>query len=120
MSSQKTTVVLDDDVRVAATATNTSSTATLTTTYGSTLHLKVTNGATGPTLPGQCQINVSADNGSHWYAFGGALISSLGNNVVTDWSVSIPAAIQYLRVVTSGNTVQAVVVRTEISTITKV
>lgn len=120
MASTKTLVVLDNNVSNGAGGTNTSATATLTTGYGALLYLKISNGATGPVLPAQIQVNVSADSGANWYALGGALIAALGNAVVSSWTCPIPIGVMYLQVVTSGNTSQAVTVRSELVQVTKI
>lgn len=50
----------------------TSAAETIDTGYGAALHIKLTNGATGPTVPAQVQIEVSADN-TEWYEHGGGV-----------------------------------------------
>lgn len=120
MASTKVVSVLDNNVTlVAAAANNTSSVATLTTGYGGQLSIKITNGATGPTVAAQAQIQTSPD-GTNYYSFGGALVAALGNAVVSSWSISIPVGIQYLRVVSGSNTGQNVVIRAEISAVTAI
>jgi len=111
MVTTKVVSVLDNNVTLTAAAANhTSGNWDLQDGYGGKLGLKVTNGATGPTLAAQCQIQVSGDN-TNWYNLGGALISTLGNNVVTSWVVMVPIGAKYLQVISGSNTGQDVVLR---------
>lgn len=120
MSATKTTTVLDNNITLSAGAgDHTSSVWIITGGYGGEIFLKVTNGATGPTLPAQCQIWVSPDN-SNWYKFGNALLATLGNNVVTPWSFPIPMSVKYLKVISGSNTDQDVTLRVEGTETTKV
>ena len=119
MASTKAVTVLFNDVTLAPATPQTSALWTLTTGYGGLLNIKVTNGATGPTLAAQAQIQASPDN-SHWYNFGGALLAQLGNSIVTSWSIPIPVGVEYLQVVISGNTGQNVTVRAEGAQVTAI
>ena len=120
MASIKTVTVLDDDVTLTAgAADHTSSVWTIDDGYGGELYVKVTNGATGPTVAAVVQIWASADN-SNWYKFGGALGSTLGNTIVSSWSISIPIGVEYIKVISGSNTVQDVVVRVEGTEITAI
>ena len=120
MATTKVVTVLDDNVSlVASAADHTSSIWTLDDGYGGQLGIKITNGATGPTVAAQAQIWVSPDN-SNYYKLGGALVSTLGNNVVTSWSISIPIGVEYCKVVSGSNTGQACVIRSEGSEVTAI
>lgn len=120
MASVKTVTVLDDNVTLTAGAADrTSSVATLTTGYGGQLHIKHTNGATGPTVASQSQVWVSPDN-SNWYKLGGALVATLGNNAITSWSVPIPIGVGYVEVISGSNTGQDVALRVEIMQVTAI
>lgn len=118
MASTKAVTVLDNNVTLTASAADhTSGVWTVDDGYGGQLHIKITNGATGPTVAAQAQIWVSPDN-SNWYKFGGALIAQLGNAVVTSWSISIPTGVEYVEVISGSNTGQDVVIRVEGSEVT--
>jgi hypothetical protein len=120
MPSAKVVAVLDDNVNLVASAADHGSTMwDLTAGYGGELHIKITNGATGPTLPAQAQVQVSPDN-SHWYAFGGALVAGLGNDVVSSWNVPIPIGVAYAKVVSGSNTGQNVTIRIEGTQVTAI
>jgi len=98
----------------------TSSVVTLDDGYGAALHIKLTNGATGPTVAAQVQIEVSADN-SEWYEVGSALVGKTGNNAVISWGdIPISIGVEYLRLVAGSNTDQDVVVDADISEVTAV
>lgn len=120
MASTKFVTVLDDNVTLVASAgDHTSSVWTIDDGYGGELYIKITNGATGPTIAAQAQIWASPDN-SNYYKFGGILISTLGNSIVTSWSIPIPIGIEYIKVVSGSNTGQDVVVRIEGSEVTAI
>jgi hypothetical protein len=111
MATTKVVTVLDDNVTLAHDSANhTSGLLDLQDGYGGLLQVKITNGVTGPTIAAQCQVQVSGDN-SNWYNLGGALISTLGNSIVTSWSVPIPIGAKYLHVVSGSNTGQDVTLR---------
>lgn len=120
MASTKIVTVLDNNVTLTASAgDHTSSVWDLADGYGGELHIKITNGATGPTVAAQAQIWVSPDN-SNWYKLGGALIAQLGNAVVTSWSILVPIGIKYLEVISGSNTGQNVTIRVEGAEVTAI
>lgn len=120
LASTKAVAVLDNNVTLTAgAADHESSVWTLTTGYGGTLHLKNTNGATGPTVAAQSQVWVSPDN-SNWYKLGGAIGWTLGNAIVSSLSVNIPIGIAYCKVLSGSNTGQNTVVRIEGNQITAI
>ncbi len=120
MTTTKVVNVLDDNVTLVASAGNhDSSVGDLQDGYGGLLHIKITNGATGPTVAAQAQVQTSPDN-SNWYNFGGAMQSTLGNAVVTSWAVPIPIGVKYLKVVSGSNTGQNVTIRCSITEVTEV
>ena len=120
MSTTKVVTVLDNNVTLTAGAGDHDSTVwDLQDGYGGILHIKFTNGATGPTVAAQAQINVSPDN-SNFYKLGNALVSNLGNSVVTSWSIHIPTGIKYLKVTSGSNTGQNVTIRVEGSEVTEI
>lgn len=119
MASTKVVTVLVDNVAVVVGTPNTSSTWDLVDGYGGQLHIKITNGATGPTIAAQSQIWASPDS-SNWYMFGGALVSTLGNAIVTSWSIPIPIGVKFLNVITGSNTGQNVTLRISGSEVTAI
>ena len=120
MAATKVVTVLDNNVTLTAGAgDHTSSVWTLDDGYGGQLYIKVTNGATGPTVAAQAQVWASSDN-SNYYKFGGALVATLGNNVVSSWSIPIPIGAEYIKIISGSNTVQDVVIRVEGSEVTAI
>ena len=121
MASTKTVTEVLSAVTLTAGAGNTTSDPVdLADGYGATLNIKLANGATGPTVAAQVQVQVSEDN-SEWYNFGGALIGSKVANAVTSWGgIIIPIATKYLRLVAGSNTGQNVVVDADLSEVTAI
>ena len=118
MASTKAVTVLDNDVTLTAGAgDHTSSIWTVDDGYGAELYIKITNGGTGPTIAAQVQVQTSPDN-SNWYDLTGPIESTLGNNIVSTWTIPISAAAQYIKVISGSNTGQDVVIRVEGSEIT--
>jgi hypothetical protein len=98
----------------------------LRTAMGGLLTMKVTNGATGPTIACSATVSVAHDNGATpatgaegatWkrlFAFAGTTV----NNDATQWSLDVPPGVMHLQVEFSGHTAQAVTVEALLSEIT--
>lgn len=98
----------------------------LRTAQGGLLTLKITNGATGPTV--QCQANIlaahnsgstptAASAGTDWktlWSVGGGTIA----NAITEQSMEVGPGVMHLEVEFTGNTGQAVTVEAYLSEIT--
>jgi hypothetical protein len=121
MATTKTvTAIWSSQTLTAGAGDTTSSAVTLDDGYGAALGIKLTNGATGPTVAAQVQIQTSQDN-SEWYNMGGALVGGDGDSEVTSWgSIEIPIGVEYLRLVAGSNTGQNVTVDADISEVTAV
>ena len=89
-------------------STATGSSVDLRTALGCLVTAKVTNGATGPTVPCSVRVDVSTDN-SAWKTFALAT-AQVGNSIVTEFAFDLPASVMYARTVFTGNTAQAVTV----------
>lgn len=108
MATTKTARVLENGLTLTAGAGDDTGTAlNLTDSYGGTLHLKLSNGGTGPTIGAQIQVETSADN-SEWYSYGGALVGGLTASTAYSWNVDIPMGVMYIRTVQGSNTGQDV------------
>ena len=117
-STKAVTALFQAETLTASEADETSALATLDDGWGATLHVKITNGATGPTIAAKVQIQVSADN-SEWYDFGGPLVgSTVSSEVVSYGGIDIPIGVEYLRLLAGSNTGQAVTVDADISEVT--
>lgn len=79
--------------------------------YGAVVGGKILNGATGPTVAGQVQIQVSYDkSGSSFYSYGGAIVGTTGNDDPTPFGpIEFPMGVQWVRAVIGSNTDEAVV-----------
>jgi Ca2+-binding RTX toxin-like protein len=128
-----TITTLDKNVRtlVAAGTSNAAGAITrgsvdLRTAQGGLLTVKMTNGATGPTVAPTCNILIAhnegatpalASAGADWktlWSFTGDTTA----NSVTEQSISIDPAVMHLEVEFAGNTGQAVIVEAYLSEIT--
>ena len=103
-------------------------TADLRTAQGGVLTVKITNGATGPTVPATVNILIAhnaratptaAAAGADWKTLW-SFAASTGNNVITEQSITIDPAVMHLEVEVTGNTAQAVTCEAYLSEITSV
>lgn len=93
----------------------------LTGSYGAQLDIKLTNGATGPTIAAQVQIQVAADSGGTlWTNFGGPLVGPTSNNGTASWSIDLPIGVAAVRLVSGSNTGQNVTLDADISKVTAI
>lgn len=108
----------------AAAGNTTSSWLDLSTTYESQVDMVLTNGATGPTVVAQIQIqvatNYNAGSPTQSTNFGGALLGTVTNAAVSSFSVSIPIGVAAIRLVAGSNTGQNVTVDADISSVTAI
>jgi hypothetical protein len=120
MAATKANSANSNAVTLTASAGDTTSSAVdLTTTYSASLGIKITNGATGPTVPAQVIVQVSYDN-SKWYNLGGALVASTANSAVTSWVVNLPDSVQRVRTVSGSNTGQNVTLDVDVGSISAI
>ena len=119
MASTKTATAIADGVTMTAGAGDVTHTAVnLDDGYGAALHVKLTNGGTGPTVAARVQVEVSADN-SEWYDLGHPLIGNTDNSGVASWGgIAIPMGVEHLRLVSGSNTSQNVTLDADISEVT--
>lgn len=97
----------------------TSGAVDLSTGYGAQLDVSLTNGATGPTVAAQVQIQVAADfAGTLWVNFGGPLVGSTSNSGVSSWSIDLPIGVARVQLVAGSNTGQNVTVNADLSNVT--
>ena len=118
-STKVVTVLFNAETITAGAGDEVSALATLDDGYGAALHIKVTNGATGPTAACQIQIETSADN-VLWCKRGGPLVAALGNDIVSSWGgIEIGIGVEYLRLQAGSNTDEDVVADADISEVTE-
>lgn len=120
-STKAVTAIFNSETFTAGSTHADSSVVTLDDGYGAALHVKITNGGTGPTVALTLQIWVSADN-SEWYKFGGVLSGSIANSGIVSWGgIEIPAGVEFLKIAPeTNNTGQNVTVDADISEITAI
>lgn len=119
MAASKTvTAVFNGESFVAGNTHADSSVVDLSAAYGGALGIKITNGASGPTIALALQIQVSQDN-SEFYDFGGPLVGSVTNSDIVSWGgIEIPLGVEYLKIVPdTDNTGQNVTVDADISSV---
>ena len=96
----------------------------LSTAYAAQVDFQLTNGATGPTVAAQVQIQVAAayNAGSPVLPvnYGGPLVGSTSNSGVSSWSVELPIGVAAFRLVAGSNTGQNVTVDADVSVVTAV
>ena len=111
-----------------AAGSQTRGTVDLRTAQGGLLTIKITNGATGPTVPATVNVLVAhnagstpaaASAGADWKTLW-SFAASTGNSVVTEQSITIDPAVMHLEVEVTGNTAQAVTCEAFLSEITSV
>lgn len=96
-----------------------SSAQNVTTGYSVQVHIKLTNGSTGPTVPAQCQITVAADSAGTLYVnFGGPLVANLGNSVVSSWSIPLNIGVASFKTTCGSNTGQDVTLAADYDMVT--
>ena len=91
-----------------AAGTTTGSGINLTAAYEASMVGRVTNGATGPTVPCDFIVQVSNDD-SDYYEFA-RFTAGIANNGVYEFPVTLPPAVMYARSNFTGNTVQNVTI----------
>jgi len=119
MATTKTRTLVWDNVTLTAGAADTvSGIQDWSDGYGGIVLLRLTNGATGPTIAAQVQIECAAVNTPHaddWYDDGGPLPGKTGNDEVQEFApIDIPMGVKHLRFTAGSNTGQNVTVRLEI------
>lgn len=90
--------------------------------FESQVDIQLTNGATGPTIAAQVQVQVANDYNAGSptlpVSYGGALVGSVTNSAVSQFSVAIPIGVAAIRLVAGSNTGQNVTVDADISRVT--
>lgn len=120
MATTKSRTSLFSAITLTAGAGNTtSSSLDLSTGYGAQVDIQLTNGATGPTVAAQVQIQVANDvAGTLFTNYGGPLVGVVTALGVQSWSIDLPIGVARVRLVAGSNTGQSVVVDADISNVT--
>lgn len=97
----------------------TSSAVNMDTAFECQVNIKLTNGATGPTVPAQVQVQVANNTTPTLLInYGGALVGTSTNSDISYFSVTLPIGLQQMKLVAGSNTGQAVTVDADISCVT--
>ena len=116
-STKVVTVLFNAETLTAAAGDKTSALATLNDGYGAALHVKITNGGTGPTIAAKATVQVAADN-AEWYEFC-VLQAGVVLGTVYSWGgIDVPIGVEYLRILAGSNTGQDVVIDADLSEVT--
>lgn len=125
MSASKVrTAIWTGQVLTASAGNTTSSWVDLSVGYGAQVNFRLTNGATGPTVPAQVQVQVANDYnaGSPTLVmnFGGPCVGDINNTFTRDFSIEIPPGVEAVRLVAGSNTGTNVTVDADVSNITAI
>lgn len=118
MAITKTDISFQTSATNTATSTTTGTGVDLSAGYGATCNIRITNGATGPTTPCRCDLEVSNDN-SDYYIYR-TIYGSTVNDDVVEASIEIPAGYKYARTVFTGNDDQSVTIESDGTNITAI
>lgn len=118
MLTKSSTVVHNSITLTAGAGDTTSSTQSLTGSYQHTARIRITNGATGPTVVAQCKVQISEDTTSGNFMTLATILGTTVNSDVVEVVVAIPDTAQQVRFVSGSNTGQNVTLRVVLDTIT--
>lgn len=119
MALTKTSVVVHDNITLTAGAGDTTSaTQDLTAVYQTIARIRLTNGATGPTVAAQCKVQIAEVDTAAKYMTLATVVGLTSNNGVVEAVVAIPDPAEQLRFVSGSNTGQDVTLRVVIEKVT--
>lgn len=90
----------------------------LSTGYGANLSVRLTNGATGPTIAGQVTVQFANDAAGTLPVTVYTLSGLTSNNGVQGWSIQVPMGIGEVIIISGSNTGQNVTIDADISVTT--
>lgn len=124
MAATKARSSIASSVTMTASAGDVTSTAIdLNTGYGAQVNIVITNGATGPTIAAQAQIQVANDAAAGtqlWTKFGGPFVAGVENNGVYYASAQLPIGVAAVRIVHGSNTGQNTTISADVSNVTAI
>lgn len=119
MALTKSQTVIHNDITLTAGAGDTTSTnQDLSSAYSASLRVRLTNGATGPTVPAQTKVQVSEDTTAANFITIATITGLTSNSGVMERVIQIPSEAKYVRLVSGSNTGQNVTLRAVIDLIT--
>ena len=120
MAITKSSTVVHNNITLTAGAGNTtSSDQDLTGSYRQVARVRFTNGATGPTVQAQCQIQV-AETSTGDYTTLATVYGGTVNSAISEYEIEVPDATLHMRFVSGSNTGQNVTLRAVLDTITAI
>lgn len=123
MAATKTTTVIQNGATLSGGGgPTTTSSVNISSGFGASIFLKITNGATAPSTSAKLRVEVSPD-GTNFYDLNGGsddIDGGTTNNDVTSKHIELPIGIQTVRVVATHGSDQDVTARSEVSEITAI
>lgn len=89
----------------------------LTGKYGALVTVRITNGATGPTVAASCSVLLACDAAGTVYGEYASFTAGTANNAVYTKAFSIPIGCGAIKLSAGGNTVQNVTITADICTV---
>lgn len=121
MALTKASVVVQNNITMTAAAGNvTSADQDLTGAYQTIARIRFTNGATGPTVAAQVQVQISEDTTAANYMTFATVNGGTVNNGITEFTIVLPDAAEHVQFVSGSNTAQNVTLRIVIEKVTAV
>lgn len=118
--TKASTVVANNTTLTAGAGATTSATQDITGAYRSTVRVRLTNGATGPTVPAQCSIQISEDTTAGNFIEHTLVVGTSVNSDVNEFVIELPDTALQLRFVSGSNTGQNVTLRIVVDKITAI
>ena len=118
MAISKAARTLQASASNASAATATGTAVNLNAALGGVAGGKITNGATGPTIPAQFVLEVSHD-GTNWYELA-RFTAGVANSAIYSFAQDVPPGVMQVRSVFTGNTAQAVTVEAYFQELTSI
>lgn len=120
-STKARTSIWSAQTLTAGAGNTTSSWVDINTGYGAFIGITITNGATGPTIPAQVQLQTANDTGhTQIVNCGGAMTGGTANNGVYYFTIDIPIGVCSVRLVAGSNTAQNCTVDADLSNVTAI
>lgn len=111
-------VVHDDITLTAGAGDTTSATEDISSAYQATVRVRLTNGATGPTTPAQCKVQIAELDTAAKFMTIATVVGLSSANGIVEQEVAIPDTAIKLRTVSGSNTGQNVTERVVLEKVT--
>jgi hypothetical protein len=119
MAATKASSVMHNNVTLTAGAGDTTATVEdVTAAYQTAVRVRLTNGATGPTIAANCKVQVSEDATAGNFMTIATVAGNTTNNGIVEALVQLPDTAMQVRTVSGSNTAQNVTLRVVLEKIT--